>query len=91
MEIYEDEFMVQIIFIIQADPSDCHSYFMCQDLGMGQWEVKHYNCGPGLGFHPEYLVCDWTENVPGCDDKKVNINNCTIASFFLKCFSYRHF
>ena len=45
---------------------------MCQDLGSGQWEVKHYNCGPGLAFNPDLMVCDWTENVPGCTDKKVN-------------------
>jgi hypothetical protein len=56
---------------IKPDPSDCHAYFMCQDLGMGQWEVKHFDCGPGLAYNPEIQTCDWTENVPGCEDKRV--------------------
>ena len=50
-----------------SDPVDCHDYYICADMGGGQWDVKHFECGPGLAFNPELLICDWPEHVPGCE------------------------
>jgi hypothetical protein len=56
-----------ILLKLASDPVDCHDYYICADMGGGQWDVKHFECGPDLAFNPELLICDWPEHVPGCD------------------------
>ena len=44
---------------VHADPSDCTSYYQCAN-GI---QFPNQYCPDGLLFNPDYLVCDWPENV----------------------------
>lgn len=44
------------------DKADCTRYFMCEG------ERKHHMpCPVNLVFNAAQSVCDWPENVPGCE------------------------
>ena len=45
-----------------ADKLDCTKYYMCEG------ERRHHMpCPVKLVFNPSQNVCDWPENVPGCE------------------------
>ena len=44
------------------DKADCTKYYMCEG------ERRHHMpCPVKLVFNPSQNVCDWPENVPGCE------------------------
>jgi len=49
------------------DPANCFDYYQCWIGGSGDWEYLKHTCGAGMAFNPDFLECDWCENVLGCD------------------------
>ena len=50
--------------------SDCSSvYFDCTLTEGGTvWSVEEEECATGMYFDPLNLVCDYPQNIPGCED-----------------------
>ncbi|CAL7933954.1 unnamed protein product [Xylocopa violacea] len=46
-----------------AHPSDCTKFLQCVNGG-----TFIMDCGPGTVFNPAISVCDWPNNVRGCED-----------------------
>ncbi|XP_076766671.1 uncharacterized protein LOC143433270 [Xylocopa sonorina] len=46
-----------------AHPSDCTKFLQCANGG-----TFVMDCGPGTVFNPAISVCDWPNNVRGCED-----------------------
>ncbi|XP_012286653.1 uncharacterized protein LOC105703113 isoform X2 [Orussus abietinus] len=46
-----------------AHPADCTKFLQCANGG-----TFVMDCGPGTVFNPAISVCDWPNNVQGCED-----------------------
>ena len=45
------------------DPTDCSRYYLCTCGADDQWLKTLQTCPDGLWFNPEFLYCDYPENV----------------------------
>ena len=46
-----------------ADPDDCSKYYLCTCDVNGEWIKTPQSCPDGLWFNPEFLYCDFPDNV----------------------------
>ena len=53
---------------VHDNPCDCTSFYQCEDNGDGTWSLTTSECPPGTVYNPESNICDFPENVPGCED-----------------------
>ena len=53
---------------LKPDPQDCSMYYFCSLNADLSWNKQHYQCTSGLLFNPNFLVCDWKNNVK-CDQQ----------------------
>ena len=50
-----------------ADPKDCSRYYLCHRDQDGEWIETPQACPSGLFFNPDFLYCDFPDNVD-CDE-----------------------
>ena len=64
------DMLCQSLGIPHLKESDCSSvYFDCTLTEGGTvWSVEEEECATGMYFDPLNLVCDYPQNIPGCED-----------------------
>ncbi|XP_071539685.1 chitinase-3-like protein 1 [Panulirus ornatus] len=59
---------------INADPSNCHHYWLCSPNTSGSYDAVEEPCAPDTLFNPLTLICDWDYTV--CALENVCVNDC---------------
>nr|AHZ21076.1 chitinase [Eriocheir sinensis] len=59
---------------INADPDDCHHYWLCAQNVNGGYDATEEPCADGTLFNPESFICDWDYVV--CALPNTCVNDC---------------
>ncbi|TOF87899.1 hypothetical protein CGJ15_24875, partial [Vibrio parahaemolyticus] len=53
---------------LNADPENCHHYYLCAPNTSGGYDATEEVCPPGTLYNPDAFICDWENSVCAIGD-----------------------